>query len=289
MPYMWQEKEFLKTECTEQLSRVLRHDIRSSDLNNVQNGDEVFYKRVGSNEWLGPRIVIGRDGKQVLVRHGGVYVRVHVCRLTRDHSTQCKGVMTEDKGIEMDSNKRVSSNVIVESDESDDKALVEADGTQEPEKHSETQEHLKVKVGQRVQGVHKVSGELRSGRILSRAGKATGKYKDCCNIKWDSDSSEGWADVRSNFSDLQVLDETVEMMVLFNSEDVLCAKKKKIKSWQDNDVYKEVDNVGQDALSVRCVVTEKMKNNQPVIKARLVLRGFEEDIMKLKKLRKLRI
>ena len=32
--------------------------------------------------------MIGRDGKQVLVRHGGTYVRVHICSLTqRDNNS----------------------------------------------------------------------------------------------------------------------------------------------------------------------------------------------------------
>ena len=61
--------------------------------------------------------------------------------------------------------------------------------------------------------------------------------------------------IREDFNDLQVMEDDVEMMVLFNSEEVLCAKKKEIKNWQENDVYEEVDNVGQDALSVRWVVT----------------------------------
>ena len=41
----------------------------------------VYYKRNDSNVWRGPGVVIGRDGKQVLVKHGGVYIRVNVCRL----------------------------------------------------------------------------------------------------------------------------------------------------------------------------------------------------------------
>lgn len=300
-------REFLKTEASERLSRALRHNIRSSDLNFVQNGDEVFYKRSGSNEWHGPGIVIGRDGKQVLVRHGGVYVRVHVCRLTRGNSAQSDGGTGGDGSGNEGGKETVS---VEDSDEEsggsseDGEATREtavASGVQETESEgssedaeearetavaSGTQEtvlHPKVKVGQRIQGVHKTSGELRSGRILSRAGKATGKYKDCYNIKWDSDGSEGWTDVREDFRDLRVLGDDVEMMVLFNSDEVLCAKKKEIASWQENGVYEEVENVGQEALSVRWVITEKFKSNQPVIKARLVARGFEEDTMELRK------
>ena len=42
----------------------------------------MFYKRNDSSEWHGPGIVIGRDGKQVLVKYGGVYVRVHFHELS---------------------------------------------------------------------------------------------------------------------------------------------------------------------------------------------------------------
>ena len=42
-----------------------------------------MYKRNDSKEWHGPGTVIGRDGKQVLVKHGGTFVRVHTCRLAR--------------------------------------------------------------------------------------------------------------------------------------------------------------------------------------------------------------
>lgn len=60
-------KEFQKTESCERLSRALRLNIRVNELDDVLNGDEVFYKHAGSHEWHGPGIVIGRDGKQVLV------------------------------------------------------------------------------------------------------------------------------------------------------------------------------------------------------------------------------
>lgn len=42
----------------------------------------------------------------------------------------------------------------------------------------------------------------------------------------------------------------MEMMVWFIYEEVLCARKE-IKNRWDNDVYEEVDGVGQQALSVR--------------------------------------
>ena len=287
--------EFMKAESNERLSRALRHNIRSSDLIDVQNGDEVFYKRAGSYEWHGPGIVIGRDGKQVLVRHGGVYVRVHQCRLTRvPSSLQGRCDESENNIPSVDDAQQDKSfgghdGVPVEDseDESDD---VECSGDSVAEETKIIEAEVDpgvqeaglpppVRVGQRIQGVHKISGELKSGRILSRAGKATGKYKNCYNVKWDSDGTEGWIDVSKDLSDLQVLNEDVEMVVLFHSDETMDAKRKELKNWEENDVFEEVDDVGQDVLTVRWVITEKMMNHRPVIKARLVARGFEEDAL----------
>ena len=70
-------QEFLKFESNKKLQCALRHYIRATEASLIQNGDKVFYKRNDGHEWHGPGTIIGRDGKQFLVRHGGVYVRVH--------------------------------------------------------------------------------------------------------------------------------------------------------------------------------------------------------------------
>ena len=76
-------EEFIKLDADERLRRALRHNVRENTLSEIKNGDHVYYKRNDSHEWHGPGVVIGRDGKIVLVRHGGVYVRAHACRLTQ--------------------------------------------------------------------------------------------------------------------------------------------------------------------------------------------------------------
>ena len=88
--------DFLKNESNEKLQRALKHQIRVSDVEYLQTDDPVFFKRWDSDRWIRPGVVIGKDGKQVLVRHGGVYVRVHTCRLQHASvSTVSKDPSTE--------------------------------------------------------------------------------------------------------------------------------------------------------------------------------------------------
>ena len=72
---------FTKSESAEKLRRALRHQTHIYSDVKYFTGNIVYYKRNNSNEWKGPGTVIGQDGEQVLVKHGGSYVRVHLCRL----------------------------------------------------------------------------------------------------------------------------------------------------------------------------------------------------------------
>ena len=74
---------FTQSECSERIRRALRKRIRTNNGERYEHGDKVFYKRPDSTEWKGPGSVIGQDGSVVFVRHGGTYVRVHTCRLTK--------------------------------------------------------------------------------------------------------------------------------------------------------------------------------------------------------------
>ena len=55
------------------------------------------------------------------------------------------------------------------------------------------------------------------------------------------------------------------------------AKTAEVKKWQEEKVYEEVQDEGQNRVSTTWVMTEKIKDGQTVIKARLVARGYEED------------
>lgn len=302
-------KGFIMAESSEKLARALRFNIRANDGEDLDNGDEVYYKRKDSSVWHGPGTVIGRDGKLILVRHGGVFVRVHECRLSRvspggqggdvGMSTQGVGETVNRVGVETVTGGKEESiesggsppvrGDDCDSDDSDDDRVDDVVEVQEDRGDgAEAQcgggvDASRLKAGTRVRGTLWESDEVVTGSIVSRAGKAGGKFKDCYNIKWDADGGTSWADLGKHFKSWELVEDNVELLVFFNSDEVFSAKEKEIKNWNDNGVYDEVENVGQRALSVRWVITEKVKDGGKVVKARLVARGFEEETDDLRK------
>ena len=55
------------------------------------------------------------------------------------------------------------------------------------------------------------------------------------------------------------------------------AKDKELLNWIENYLFESVENLGQCAISVRWVITEKIKGREKVTKAHLVARGYEEN------------
>ena len=65
-----------------EVSRALRHNVQRNLSHEFNNADSVYFKRNDSERWMGAGVMIRlENNKQVLVKHGGSYVRVHPCRL----------------------------------------------------------------------------------------------------------------------------------------------------------------------------------------------------------------
>ena len=122
--------------------------------------------------------------------------------------------------------------------------------------------------------------------ILSRAGKATGKYRNFLNIKVTDEEQPKCIDWQHDVTDWEELcEQNAEVLVLFerfDDEAVTAAQKQELDNWKSNDVYQEVPDHGQHALSVRWVITEKILHDEKSIKARLVARGYEEQEINLR-------
>ena len=73
---------FIQSESSDRIRCILQYQTRTSGDGRYFTGDIVYYKRENNSQWHGPGTIIGQDGKQILVKHGSVYVRVHACRIT---------------------------------------------------------------------------------------------------------------------------------------------------------------------------------------------------------------
>ena len=136
------------------------------------------------------------------------------------------------------------------------------------------------KEGDRVEIFDKDSKEVNKVTILSRAGKVGGKYGHCFNVK-KGDGTIDWIDMSKDVEKWRMLSDDEEILITFDNEDVFKAKLRELESWKQNNVFEEVENEGQDLISVKWIITEKFINGEKIIKARLVARGFEENSDKL--------
>ena len=81
-PAVGDRKTFIKQAAKRHNHRVLNHKSRTHSTNTFCQGDLIYYWRKNDSEYRhGPAVVIGRDGQQIRVKHGDMYIRVRPCRL----------------------------------------------------------------------------------------------------------------------------------------------------------------------------------------------------------------
>ena len=136
------------------------------------------------------------------------------------------------------------------------------------------------KIRDRIQFIDPNTNELNEYLVVSRAGKASGIYRHWMNVKnmkngrmqsVDFDKISQWTPVHEEV-----------MYSAENSQEVLQAQKDELDKWKEYQVYEEVEDAGQDAITTKWVVTEKKQDGNSRIKARLVARGFQEDTTKIR-------
>ena len=110
--------------------------------------------------------------------------------------------------------------------------------------------------------------------------KRNGKNGNWLNVHVlgdDNPSSINWDDV-SDWKEIAETEEEVALRTMDEqfSQEVIDAKEKEIMNLTENDVFEEVNNVGQKCVSCKWVITSKEKDDKKIVKVRLVARGFEE-------------
>ena len=88
-------EEFVKFDSCDRLKRALAKNVRRTLVEDLQVGDEVYYKRNNSEEWHGPAKVVLIESKVITVKHGGVLVKVNTVSLVKvPHicNSECDGI-----------------------------------------------------------------------------------------------------------------------------------------------------------------------------------------------------
>ena len=120
-------------------------------------------------------------------------------------------------------------------------------------------------------------------KVVSRGGKATGKNWAYLNVQNDNDDSRSGVnfvkDVEEwhNMEEVDDVNAVVVPISRHDEEKVKNAKRQELDNWRLFGVYEEVPYTGQCLMSTRWVITEKETGGNRTLKARLVVRGFEED------------
>ena len=284
-------RAFISAESSEKIKRALVRKTRTATSLVYENGESVYYKRDGEPAWKGPGTVIGKDGSVVVVKHGSSTVRVHPSRLMHENSEfainttpdqnakvaevidrpASPGVVTEHRGGDVVVEDEVDE-VVPRSEEASNRNGNEGNEREEAQSFSGAKLPKK-----NVSVIAKMAdGSNKNYQIISRAGKATGKYADFLNV-FDTESKEGkcidWKNDVQEWKESSVQD--VMLSTFHNSPDLLNAKFEELRKWQEYDVYEVVDKGNQDVITVRWVCTMK----EGKMKARLVARGFEDAVV----------
>ena len=281
-------EEFIKADANERIRRALSKNIRKTEDENIEIGCHVYYKRDGEDRWRGPARVIGKDGKVYILRHGGYIVRVHICRIKK--TMEREALVHNEVMYDSNTSKEFKQMNEVEDDDDDEDNVVSGEeecvtgGGNENEESRENRDGVELErqavlpmIGKRYEITLADTQEKMNVKILSRAGKSTGKYKNCYNFRNEGNGQESWLDFGKDVTETREMQEDEEIMITISDERTMEAKKKEMASWIENEVFEEVECDGQPTISVRWIITEKMKKEGKIIKARLVARGFEEE------------
>ena len=136
--------------------------------------------------------------------------------------------------------------------------------------------------------------EWQKVKINRRAGKAGGKYQhwwNTTNVTTGQKEAEDFGKIAvirkvSNTKINEGTDEVLVMTIprhLHGERRCQDAKEKEFKAWDDFQVYQEVKDVGQPRIGTNWVLTEKIINGEHGVKARLTVRGDQEDTSNVRK------
>ena len=300
------EELFRKFDSNERIKKLLTQRTYGYGDQKFSEGELILFKEEGKNRWSGPAKVTGTEGNKVRIIHSGYDRTVPICRVIPYEDTA--EIVDEENTRDQISDKFDESTVA-----SDEEVSLSEEEFQQD--NANTLKDLRPKLHKEVKFMVLGENNWRLGKVF-RVGKKSGKDKfrvwivnednivnsyDFVNdiISWkyrhiefdDSANGEFKSTARSENltmgvwllqnQDAMTNDENgandvyaVEIPKRFHEyPEVKAAKEAELQKWQQYGAYEEVLKDDQDVISMRWVVTEK---DEGQVKARLVVRGFEE-------------
>lgn len=248
-------EKFLQTEANYKLQRVIKHGGPFQDKTKYISGDLVFYKREASKSWLGPATVIGSMDNQVLVKHGGVLYRVHPCKLQlKERAAEPNDEFEE----EDDKDPTEDRGEDPTEDRGEDPTGEDSSKTEDPVSGPTDSNQAKKKQKDPV---------TRNYPLRTRGGGQA-----AAEVNPSDDTEEA-----AEESLVMIQDEEAEHIFLesVDKKEMQTAKTKEIEKLKEFEVFEEVADFGEQKISTRWVFTRKPDGE---LKARLVARGFEENL-----------
>ena len=299
---------FIQQECAERLRRALNKKSRAYANNIFCEGDQVYYWRTNQSECHGPATVIGRDAQQILVKHGGLYIRVHPCRLQlcnqeaqetaekaahsddREEATPVDNnddYVTADEGDDPEDSFQLPDASFSTSHDNDEIDIPDIITTGEDWVNVVSKRNLP-NVNTMIECKFPTLDHSIKCKVLSRAGKvstANWHYlnileENATNGKCCSFKNVSWRPIPEHVDDEPSSQET---FYATHDPSFDIPKKEEIEKWKYFQTFEEVPDNGERAITTRWVCTRKIKGDKIVAKARLVARGFEEDSKSFKK------
>ena len=288
-------RAFMMSESSERLQRALRHQVRTDQFSTYQTGDMVYFKRPGVDRWMGPGTVIGSEHKQVLVKHGGSYVRVHPCRLQLYRNGEIGRVQAEPTDLssgrinsDNDYDMPLENDAVIECLEYPD-AENETPNMSELVRQSNDSRHQVTPQSETVNNpIHpranptnkNVCSKLQlpkpgdvikckltseeddqwtSMKVISRGGKATGANKHVMNVSID-DKPPTWLDFKKSVTEWKISDNVCSEEESFeDSNEVL---------YECNDILAMSDHTGEEWKDAKESELSSWKENSVYEKVR---------------------
>ena len=296
---------FIQAESSSTLKKALKSRIypRGED---IQNGDWIYYKKEnGHGEkriWRGPSKVTSTNGKKLFVDQGsrlGTVNRDNAVKVGEefwkmDQVQENEEVDNDDQESEdeRDSSEDIEEEIIdsiqekrkeTKSQENENKQEIRDNETEhgEEEVMHRRYTHRDIKKDDIIKYKLPNSHEWETSRVISRAGKSTGKNKYWWNVETIETGEKKSLDTE-NISEIEQTQEeniqTEEALVvvipryMHDQAECVEAKEKELENWDNFATYKEVEDQGQEILDTNWHLVSK----EGGVKARLCIRGDRE-------------